>query len=81
MFMGCNAFICRWVEGVDGYPVSVEVLSTRIWTGRTVVGLLTRPFANRLIASPPIFASGLNHNPHDWVINLAPADRKRGPCF
>lgn len=74
-------------EGVDGFPVAVEVARTEptIGIGRTtVVGLpdsAVRESIDRV--TPALAASGLSHRPGDHVVvNLAPADRrKEGPAF
>ncbi|MFW5752876.1 MAG: YifB family Mg chelatase-like AAA ATPase [Planctomycetota bacterium] len=74
-------------EGVDGYPVAVEVSRSESpnKVGRTtVVGLpdaAVRESIDRVV--PAIFASHLGHRPNDYLtINLAPADRrKEGPAF
>ncbi|TVR10704.1 MAG: ATP-binding protein [Planctomycetota bacterium] len=75
------------VEGVDGYPVTVEV--SRATPGRgvgrtTMVGLpdvAVRESIDRVTTA--LFAGGFSHSPSDHlVVNLAPADRrKEGPAF
>jgi magnesium chelatase family protein len=75
------------IEGVDGYPVTVEVhrAEPSNGTGRTtVVGLpdaAVREAIERVV--PALAAAGLRHGAADHlVVNLAPADRrKEGPCF
>ena len=75
------------VEGVEGFPVTVEVHrdSPSFGTGRTsIVGLpdaAVREGMERVL--PAVMASGLAHRPTDHVVvNLAPADRrKEGAAF
>ncbi|TVR44179.1 MAG: ATP-binding protein [Planctomycetota bacterium] len=75
------------VEGVDGYPVTVEVSRSEPASGPGrihVVGLpdaAVREAVDRVTTA--IFASDLHHNPGDLlVVNLAPGDRrKEGPAF
>jgi magnesium chelatase family protein len=75
------------IEGVDGYPVQVEVNRHEPASGNgrtTIVGLpdqAVRESIDRV--TPALFNSGLKHRPHDHlVVNLAPADRrKEGPAF
>lgn len=85
--MALVRLLCAGVEGVDGFPVHVEVHRTEPITGigrTTVVGLpdsAVRESIERVI--PALTSSGLTPRASDHiVVNLAPADRrKEGPAF
>lgn len=87
MTMTLVRVLAAGLEGIDAYPVTVEVSRGEAagGTGRTtVVGLpdaAVRESIDRV--TPGLFASGLAHRPTDHlVINLAPAaKRKEGPAF
>lgn len=71
------------VNGVDGYPVHVEVFSVNGMPGMEIIGLpdaSVRESRDRVNAA--ILNSGREMEPRRITINLAPADlKKEGPSF
>ena len=71
------------VNGVNGYPVHVEVFSISGIPGMEIIGLpdtSVRESKDRVNAA--IINSGKNLLPCRYTVNLAPADmKKEGPSF
>ena len=81
---GSNAQIMSMgINGVDGYPVHVEVFAAGGIPGMEIIGLpdaSVRESRNRVIAA--VYNSGREIPPRRVTINLAPADlKKEGPSF
>ena len=71
------------VNGVNGYPVHIEVFGTSGMPGMDIIGLpdaSVRESRNRVNAA--IINSGKDFDPRRITVNLAPADmKKEGPSF